>query len=344
MFLVLFAMLAIQVRATAAEPVESRLFNSEDVLEITLRAPLKTIGRDQEGEPEYHPGTLSFSNDSDEIENVDIRLRIRGNYRRQSRICRAPPLYLDLPRKKLKGTVFEGQDKIKLVSHCQKTKRYQHFLIKEYLAYKVLNVLTDISYRVRLLRITYIDTDRDDKQSTHYGFLIEHKESLAQRLELGLAQVSRVEKATLDEAHANLVAVFQYLIGNTDWSMLYGALDDNCCHNIVPLSRYDGKFLPLAYDFDFSGVVNAIYAEPNPKLPIKKVRQRLYRGFCTSDEILQGSLKQLNESRTAIQALYDNQPGLAPATARDVRDYYEDFYDLINDPEKVQKLIVNRCL
>jgi hypothetical protein len=146
--LVLIAMLAIQFEATAADAAEANLFTSDEVLELTIRAPLKTIGRDQEGEPEYHPATLLFSNDTGDIESVDIRLRIRGNYRRQSRICRAPPLFLDLPKKSLTGTVFEGQDKIKLVSHCQKPKRYQQFLLKEYLAYRVLNILTDVSHRV----------------------------------------------------------------------------------------------------------------------------------------------------------------------------------------------------
>jgi hypothetical protein len=342
--LVFLAFLAVPGTASAGDSSEARLFATDEVLEITLKAPLETISRDQEGEPESHPATLLFSNDTGDIQSVDIRLRIRGNYRRQSRICRAPPLYLDLPGKKLKGTVFEGQDKIKLVSHCQKPKRYQQFLLKEYLAYRVLNLLTDVSHRVRLLQVTYIDTDRDDKQSTHYAFFIEHKESLARRLGLGLVKVSRVDKKSLDETHSNLVAVFQYLIGNTDWSMLYGALDDDCCHNIVPLSRYDGKFLPLAYDFDFSGVVNASYAEPNPKLPIRNVRQRLYRGFCTSDEMRQGSFKLLNESRAAIRALYDNQPGLDPATLRNVHKYYDDFYDIINDQKKVERQIIKVCL
>ncbi len=321
----------------------ARLFATTDVLEITLEGPLTTISRDQEGEPEYHPAILSFTNDAGDPQSVTIELRIRGNYRRQRRVCRAPPLYLNLPKKEVKGTVFEGQDKIKLVSHCQRQKKFQQFLLKEYLGYRVLNVLTDKSHGVRPLRVNYVDTDREGRQSTHYAFLIEHKKDLARRLGMASPKVSRVQKDALDEAHANLVAVFQYLIGNTDWSMVGGAIGENCCHNVVPLARPDGKYVPLPYDFDFSGVVNAPYAEPNPKLPIKRVRQRLYRGFCTRNEVLEGSFALLNEKKNEIYALYENQPGLDQTTARHVHRYYDDFYATINDPKKVRKRIIKNC-
>src|SRR5690606_26257310 len=103
-------------------------------------------------------------------------------------------------------------------------------------------------------------------------------------------KASQLVYTQLDTEQASLVAVFEYLIGNTDFSMVHGARDDDCCHNIVPFSREGQDYLIIPYDFDFSGLVNAAYASPNPELPIRSVTRRLYRGLCEQNPYLESSL------------------------------------------------------
>jgi hypothetical protein len=72
---------------------------------------------------------------------------------------------------------------------------------------------------------------------------------------------------------ANRVALFQYMIGNTDWSIVRE-------RNVTLLLGEDGYQRPLPFDFDMSGLVNAHYAGPAPGLPIDDVTERFYLGFC----------------------------------------------------------------
>ena len=322
----------------------SPLFSSNELLQVRLEGPMTSIIREQtKDEAEGFPAKLSVVTPAGVTQTVDVKVRVRGHYRRQRRVCRYPPLFLDFPKKKVSGTIFAGQNKIKLVTHCQKKDRYEQLLLQEYLAYRVYNIVTDKSFRVRLLQITYVDTDKKNKQIVYHGFLIEHKRRLAKRLGETALKVSRVQKSKLDMGQASILSVFQYLIGNTDWSMIGGAEDDDCCHNAIPMADSEGVITPIPYDFDFAGVVNAPYAEPNPKLKIKRVRQRLYRGFCEPETKLENTLALFNEKKTSIYALYKNQEGLEERSAATTLQYFDDFYEVINNPKKVNRRIIKDC-
>jgi hypothetical protein len=144
----------------------------------------------------------------------------------------------------------------------------------------VLNVLTDMSLRVRPVEVTYVDTNQKRPVMTKPAFLIEDEEHFATRHGLQLVTDERVDRTRYDPAALALVDMFQYFVGNTDWSAFAGPSGAACCHNVVPVARADGVLVPVPYDFDAAGIVDAPYALPAAGLPIRNVRTRLYRGQC----------------------------------------------------------------
>ncbi len=198
-----------------------------------------------------------------------------------------------------------------MVAHCRdNSERYEQNVIKEYLAYRLLNVLTDISYRVRLARVTYIDSDQRDDNRVHYAFFIEHKNRLAKRLGLPEIYTAKIKVADLAGPYSDLTSLFQFLIGNTDFSPIAGAEGEDCCHNSTLFGNEGEPIYAIPYDFDMSGLVDAPYAEPNPRFRIKRVTQRLYRGRCAYIDNLSASLQQFHENRDTIYGLIDRQPEL----------------------------------
>ncbi len=333
--------LCASVRPALAE--EQPLFAEDAVLAVTIAAPLGAVQAERDS-GEYHEGTLTYRAADGAQHELDIKLRARGRYRRQARTCRFPPIRLNFRKKQLDGTVFEGQDKLKLVTHCRTGNiRYEQQLVKEYLAYRFLQMLTDTSFRSRLLRVNWRDSEDPDEDFEHYAFLIEDEDLLGERLGLPAGEVQRTRVAKLDGEQATLVSVFQYLIGNTDFSMLAGPADDTCCHNVVLYDR-DGKFLPVPYDFDFSGFVDAPYAAPHPTLKIRSVKTRLYRGRCEHNDMLEPTLARFLEKRDAIFGLLDSQEGLRGRERRDARRYIEEFFDTIDNRRRIESRLVKKCV
>jgi len=320
------------------------LFVNQETLKVRIEAPLTTLMRDR-SDTEYLDGTLAYTDASGGEHLLDLKLRARGKYRLQKKTCDVPPIRLNFRKKQVMGTEFAGQDKLKLVTHCEKRgTRYEQNTLKEYLAYKFLNAITPFSFGVRLLQVDYVDSDRGGETSTRYAFVIEDDDLLAQRIGAEAVKAPRLRYDQLDARYANLVSVFQFMIGNTDFSMVVGAKNDNCCHNTVPFAGNPDGYLVIPYDFDFSGLVNATYAEPNPKLPITRVVQRLYRGLCVYNDHLDETLAQFRENEAVFRELVSSQEGLQDKTRAGALKYVEGFYNVIEDESSVERYLVRKCL
>ena len=166
---------------------------------------------------------------------------------------------------------------------------------------------------------------------------------MAGRVEMTRVETAEVNWEKYDQRALTFFALFQFFIGNTDWSVSRGPPDDHCCHNSIPLVRKDDQMIPVAYDFDATGMVNAPYAVPPDKLPIRSVRQRLYRGFCQPEEVVQDNLERFRGEHDAILALFRDQPGLSKEKFRSASAYIDDFYQTIDGPEKVRRKFLDRC-
>jgi hypothetical protein len=328
---------------TADEAGYGPLFSGTGLLEFAIEAPFDGIMADRP-EDEDVPGILRFEDPQAGPIELDVGLRTRGEFRRRMATCPFAPLRVDFRPSQTDGTLFAGQDKLKLVTHCKDVGWLsEQNVLTEYLAYRILNLLTDYSYRVRLVRLSYVYADRD-RELVKPAFLIEHRDELAARTGLPYLTIDRLSVEQLEPAHANLVSVFHYLIGNTDFSSLQSSEGEICCHNHTPFGRDDGPVYSIPYDFDFSGIVDAAYAAPNPRFRLRSVRERLYRGRCANNAYLEQSFALLRERRGDIEALIKALPGLKRGKERKTLEFVDDFYDVIDNPGRAERKIVRACL
>lgn len=338
------SMLPLSGGVAAREPGQpDPLFQTDEVLEIHITGPMSTLIGERPDE-EYLPARLSWLEPGGEQMTVDIGIRTRGNYRRQKDTCWVPPLRINFKKSDVEDTLFHKQDAVKLVTHCRdRSSKYEQLLLKEYLIYRMLNVLTDNSYRVRLLKVRYTDTEDDDDDRVAFGVFIEHSKRFAKRTGLDELEVQSTRFTKLEPAYTAITSVFHYMIGNTDYSPVAGPKDDECCHNADLFAAADGQVYPVPYDFDMSGMVDAPYATPNPKFKLRSVRQRLYRGHCLHNAFLPDTVQAFQDKRESLYALVSNEPALSNRTAKSMQKYLDSFYDDISDRKRLDREIIRAC-
>jgi hypothetical protein len=340
-------LLAAPATAGAASASPLPLFAQDSLLEVTIDAPFSTL-MDVRPDKAELKGSFSYQEADGTDRRVSVKLRTRGNYRRAREHCDFAPIRLNFKKGEVRDTLFDGQDKIKLVTHCKSFEAdYQQHVFREYLAYALFRELTDLSYGVRLLRITYFDTEKD-RDMTRFGFVIEDDKDVAKRNALQLTDAKHLAHDDHDRRRQNLVHLFEYMIGNTEYSLVNPEPGKNCCHNVDILSAAGSPpYYALPFDFDFSGLVNASYAEPNPKYPISNVRTRFYKGLCRNNDQLPETLQLFHEKRDRLFDVIDTIRGhsiAANQSARSAQKYVEAFYRIIDDPDEVRERLVEKCL
>jgi hypothetical protein len=319
------------------------LFSRHSLMHVTIEAPLTTLKRERP-EEQYLNGVFRFTRDDGTVQALDLKIRTRGKYRRMEKHCDFPPIRLNFRKKQVANTEFAGQDKLKLVTHCQSDKpEYEQLVVREYLVYRIFNEVTDKSYRVRLFNITYVDTE-GGHPITKFGFAIEDADHVGRRVGMQSLKIGDIGYDDLDHQQENVVNVFQYMIGNTDFSLVKSEPEDECCHNSDLMSATDGPpYTPLPFDFDFAGLVSAPYAEPHPRYGLRSVRQRMYKGHCKNNELLPDTLRYLLDKKAAIYDIVDKLYMLATKSRHDVKRYLEVFYEVISDQKKVRTRLVRKC-
>lgn len=307
------------------------LFGTDELLEFTLLIDIKALLKDRDEERDYHPATIHYQSKTGEAMNVALKVRVRGKHRRNPSVCDFPPLLLNFPKTKVMHTVFAGANKVKLVTHCNSEK----YVIREYLVYKLYNILSDYSFKVRLCKVMYQDSEGRKGNEHTYAFLIEDEDDLAERSKgviMADELVIRMD-ATDDRAMAKM-ALFQYMIGNTDWSLPFR-------HNIKLLYLQAGtRPVPIPYDFDYTGIVMPPYAKPPPEIGITSVRQRLFRGYTYPIEVYQELVPYFNNRKTAMYEVYLSCELLDRKYRKRTLKYLDEFYETINDPKDFERKIV----
>jgi hypothetical protein len=329
--------LTLAVLILASHAGASTLFEDDTVLEVSLIGPLSSLIHKKESRAEM-PFVLRVSN----VEH-SIKLRVRGNSR--IKLCNFPPLRIRFSADDTAESVFSGQDKLKLVTHCRLRDSNETNALEEYAAYRIFNLISDVGYKVRLLHITYTDTDghTEDNSFDRYGFLIESASELADRVGGQAAHVAGVTLSSLDEHQAATVFIFQYLISNSDWSLVTAIGDDTCCHNgdLFDIGSYR-YYVP--YDFDLSGLVNTRYAKKSPLLRKANVRRRRYGGHCISAEALRGALVAIKARRIDILDVIRQLPGLSQKDIEETVAYLDKFFVRASDEDELLQLFEDRCV
>jgi len=318
------------------------LFDSDQILNVRIVAPFDVIARERPVE-EYVSGQFYYTASDGELVEFDVGIRARGNFRRRPDICSFPPLRLNFKKSQVKDSLFAGQDKVKLVTHCTANSyNYEQAVIAEFLAYRILNLLTDISFRIRLLQIEYV-TPGVEKSIEGYGILIEHKDNLAERLGVSSLVVDNTPVSSLDPDYLNLTSIFQYLIGNTDFSPITGSPGEECCHNHTLFGNEGEPYYSIPYDFDMAGFVGAPYAMPNPKLRLDSVQERLYRGRCINNDLLPVTLEAFSAKRDEIESIVREQPELSTRKRREILRYISRFYSSLSSQRGLDRNLVRKC-
>jgi hypothetical protein len=328
----------------AAASERNPLFQDHTVLKAVLTAPIAQTYAQRNSEVRlYHPGQWTYIDENGETQRLDVSIRIRGNFRRQ--YCELPPLRLNFKKSQVKGTLFKGQDKLKLVAPCQHGLESQQKLLLEYLAYRTLEVLTDNSFGSRLIRLSYVDSDEAIRSWTDFAFVIEDEADIGKRLGLDKANVKENQFHELDRPATALVELFQLLISNHDYSVLKGPEDDYCCHNSVMYTRQEAadKRIAIPYDFDMSGLVNARYAAPPEHLPIRLVRTRYYRGLCQPPEVMDEAIAHVLSKKDEILALFTDTPELSRLSRNRSIGYIENYFAILENEVKLRKQVLDRC-
>ena len=308
------------------------LFQDHTALKAVLTAPIAQTYAQRESDVRlYHPGQWTYIDEKGETQRLDVSIRIRGNFRRL--YCELPPLRLNFRKSQVKGTLFKGQDKLKLVAPCQHGLESQQKLLLEYLAYRTFEILTDHSFGTRLIRLSYVDSDDALRSWTDLVFVIEDEGDLADRLQLDKAHVKENQFHQLDQSATALAELFQLLISNHDYSVLKGPEGEYCCHNSEMFTRPDtaDKRIPIPYDFDMSGLVNAKYAAPPAHLPIRLVRTRFYRGLCQPPEIMDEAVAHVLSKKEEILELYGSMSDLSRLSRNRTLSYLKKYFAILED-------------
>ena len=337
--------LALTGPASAAPPDPAKpLFASDEIIHITIRGPVDTIAKAPEESQATYPGTLSIAGTS---EALPIQLAQRGITRRRSDVCQFPPLRVTFNQPPPAGSLFAGQRRLKLVTHCRASEGFQQYVLMEYATYRLYNHLTPLSIRARLAQIDYV-SDSGKPIISRVGFFLEDIDDVARRNGMREARMgTRVPVTQLSPADSGRVGMFQYMIGNLDWAMQAGPPGDICCHNSQLIGVGGGSspaLVPVPYDWDHSGMVDAPYATPPDSIKVSSVRQRRYRGFCRHNAEARAAIADARARQAPLMATFASVPGMDPKTVRKATAFLGGFFaDIATDASAEAKLI-KTCL
>jgi hypothetical protein len=324
----------------AAQQPPKPLFAASEPIHIVIQAPLAALIRNRQSQAVI-AGTLTEPSG----QALPISLSLRGLTRRTSDTCEFPPLRVSFTSGPPATSLFAGQSKLKLVTHCRNSASFQQYVLLEYAAYRMYNLLTPHSFRVRLAQVDYRDANGRPIVS-RMGYFLEELKDVAHRNGMKPSHApDRIPASDLNPADAARYALFQHMIANHDWSMRAGPAGKDCCHNaelIGPLAP--GAVVVIPYDFDFSGFVGAPYATPPDALHISSVRQRVYRGYCIDNAQVIATARQMRDARPQLIAAITSTPGLEPQTQARAISFLDGFFADIASDQAVTSKVLNHCV
>jgi hypothetical protein len=312
-------------------------FDRHEPLRLTLASDFTKLKRNKY-ETKYQPAELTIHLAEGDSATYKIRIRPRGN--RRLDLCGFPPIKLNFKKSDRDNPHIGDETTMKLVTHCNELSSYDDWILKEYLVYRMFNVLTDFSFKVRLVEMKYIDTGKNEKLLSKHAFLIEHIKRLAERHDGMEIEELRISQKTVNQKQLAIMGLFQFMIGNTDWAVSNE-------HNLKYIRRFDvmkPEPITIPYDFDYSGIVDTDYATPTLNLPIDHVRQRYYLLWCMPEEIMNETFELYLEKKGEIYAVIQDFPYLKGRSKKLMIKYLDDFFQIIESEKKRKSVILNRCI
>ena len=310
------------------------LFESDENINITIHAPFDQM-RDERDKDILYPGKVIHEGDT-----YNIRLSVRGNKRLMKTTCKNPPLWLDFEKEQTRDTIFDHQKHVKLVVLCRGGKVDHDYLRAEYLVYKMYEMVTPVAFRVRWVNATYIEENGESRSEP--AFFIERKSRLGKRVDMEKVDEQRIDYADLHLDVAAIASLFNYVVANPDFSLV-SSMAGSCCHNSKLFLDSNGKYVPVLYDFDSSGVMATRYAVPNPSLKIKKVTDRIYRGYCKHNANMPKARKIILDAEGKYNSLIQNDPILSDKYKKKMTRFLSRSFAWVGDDANYNSKIINKC-
>ena len=319
----------LQARRTDAE--NRKLFQDGPPLEFTLTSEFNIINKERTpNNGKLVPAVLAVDG-----AEIPVKLGSRGHLRLKLQTCDFVPIKVDFPRTGLAGTIFDGQTTLKLGTHCRNDAEFDQYVIREYLTYKLANLATPLSFRARLASGTYVDARSGKKIATHRALFLEHENDVARRLGGREVKQPHMLFNDFDKDALTTMMLLEYMLGNTDYSIW-------SLHNVVIVQDKRRKFFPVPYDFDLSGMVNTPYAAPDPRLPLRTVTDRLYRGPCRTVDEFNAAAEPFRAHQAEMFAAIEASE-LNAVHKREVKSYLESFFRRIETPQAIKRTFVDGC-
>lgn len=312
----------------------THFFGDSTILNAAIVTNLGKLLKEKKAGYQLHGMFVSMLRDSTPVHDL-ILLQIRGHFRKD--FCYLPPLEVDF--KYEKSATFHKLGSLKLVSECQTGDIYGQYLLKEFVVYKLYNLLTNLSFRVRLLNLNLVDSAGKKKTITEHAFLLEDIKDVAKRNDCKDWKKAKVFAQDADRRQMTMVAIFEYMIGNTDWGVPAN-------HNTrLIVSKIDSLSRPFVvpYDFDYSGFVNTDYAVPDERFLLQNVRERYYMGFPRTQEELNETLDIFRQQKNNMYALIQNFDLLTSRSKKEMIDYLDDFFNEVSKPERVKRIFIHNA-
>jgi len=336
MIIILFSAILIGLGSVSQINAQTypELFSTEEPLELQMKFSSKQV-KNETNDSTFIDSFLMYKNAEGGWDSLDIDLRARGNFRRKN--CSYPPIRIKIKKKRSKETPFEGHKGLKLVMPCNNSKFAPNYIAKEYLAYKMYEEVTPYFFPTRLVKISFIDEDdRKGEVNELLAFLIEDDDLVAERFGGEIYDEKKLGPMFLKDSATVRHDFFQYMIGNTDWSSMF-------YHNQKIIKLSNTEFIPLAYDFDMTGLVSPPYAQVSNLVDIEKVTDRLYRGYCRDESIMQAIRQEFLAKENDLMALIDNQLFMEERDVKLANSYLKDFFSTMTNENQFEFQIMMKC-
>jgi len=312
------------------------LFEIKEPLNLTLNFNLKEFQKTKRKE-EYRPAVLTCHVNDSFLVIHNVRLRARGEIRQQ--ICITPPIWLNIRHAGIEAEDLTDIIKMKMVVRCKSSNTHRSYVLREYLTYQIWNLLSPYSFNTRLVRLKIIDTGRKNKEREDWAFIIEPEKMMAERNNSMPIKSDRLAIKTVNKEWMDKVAYFSYMVSQADYSVTGR-------HNLKILTAKEygpTGFVPVPYDFDYCGLVNAEYAVPKDDLGVANVRERYYLGACRSEEVHQKTIDWLASYREEIKNLIMDFEYLDERDRVDMINYIEDYFEMSEHKNFVSRYITSTC-
>jgi hypothetical protein len=321
----------------AAAPAQG-LFKRTEPLEVTITTSLKALLKDRDSTQRViHGAELSYKDTAGSMVTIPVGLRTRGHFRRLVRNCDFPPIKLEIAKTATRKTVFDGNRILKIATNCRPgNAEFEQYILQEYTLFKMYATLTPWSYRTRLAHITYNDSTAKMKPVQSWAFFVEDDADLAQRRNAKRMETKGAMFDDLEPEKTGYMNLFQYMIGNTDWSV--GGL-----HNVTLLRDSTAIVHAVPFDFDWSGAVDARYAFPDASLNLRNVRERVWRGDCRSAEALAPTFEHFIAKRPAMDSIFVAVEAMTPAVKEKMKKYFAEFWPMLDNPKKTATVFARTC-